>query len=937
MCPCYKFDVHAAILIEALKINPASKRQEMAAYAAVVSLMLDLEQLMSPDSCLGVFDLEKIDFLYKELGFLESILRNYKARASDSLKDLERQIKNVARKAEDFIDIHVYNASLPEESELISDNSLPQIIEEISSINTEITKICDATGLEAESSFISKGPSQRESSSEDNLVGVDEDVEKILDRLTGFPDSLEVISVVGMGGIGKTSLVRTIFKHPLVVHHFYIPLWAKVSQNYRVREILESLVLSISQPKIPNPTDEQLGEQLYRCLKGNRYLIVLDDMWDTSAWDDLRRYFPDDANGSRIVLTTRLYNVAVYASKNSTTYSIRFRALDESWKIFCGRLFGNGSCPLEIEKIGKKIVRKCQGLPLVVVVVAGLLSNMSMTVECWEEIAESVSSLVTDDPESCLEILALSYNHLPLHLKACFLYMAFMPQNTEISVQRLIWLWISEGCLRCTGEESLEEKGEQNLKELIDKNLVLVRVWECNKKAKMCYLHDIIRDVCLREALREDFLHVTERCDQIPLISPDIHRRLFLHLEILDYVCLQPSLRLPFVRSLLCLSKDALKYQSFHLVWLADFSPENSKFLKVLSLNNLFIMLFNAHITLLVHLRFLEINIEDCISFPASIANLRNLRTLVVHVNVGIPTLPCEIWKMLNLRHLCVEEQCYLPDPPRAESDEIGSLGLQNLQVQSRISLRSCTKEVLSRISNLRQLAIRETIHDKMSGEISLDHIANLSCLFELEKLICLYNILPNPNVARRYLPTHDTFPPKLKELALGGSYLQWENMSILGMLPNLEVLVLAKHAFWGQEWEQNEEGFPKLKYLLIGETNLKTWVANCIPFQNLGHLVLNSCKSLYEIPCEVGEIPTLEVIELQFCSESAADSAKTIKEELERMGNDKLLIITDSACTYRYKSSYRLFFLPIFFSLKVKILILSLMTIESDFDGDYS
>ncbi|KAK6157640.1 hypothetical protein DH2020_011888 [Rehmannia glutinosa] len=535
------------------------------AYAAVVSLMLDLDQLLSTDSCVHILEKEKIEFLYKELDFLESFLRNYKYRAGDFTKDLEIRIKNVARKAEDLIDVHLYNGSLQEEPELHIGNSLLLVMDEIMSIKTEIMKFGDETGLETESPYISKRPPL---SDQDNLVGVEDDVEKILDRLTGYRSCLDVISVVGMGGIGKTSLVRRIFKHPMVVQRFDFPLWANVSQNYRAKEILASLVLSIAQPR--------------------------------------------------------------------------------------------------------------------------------------------------------------------------------------------------------------------------------------------------------------------------------------------------------------------------------NFSRKKFKFLKVLDLNNVHIFYFDAPIMQLVRLRYLEINVEWCVSIPSSILNLRNLQTLVVRIKFGVPTLPCEIWMMLNLRHLCVDNECYLPDPSLAETDETG---LQNLQSLSTISPTCCTKEILSKISNLRKLAIQETTLDTTSGDqFPLDHLANLSCLVELEKFVCVYKLSRNANLARRFLPTHHTFPQRLKELVLVGSYLQWEDMSILGMLPNLEWLELGKHAFWGLEWEQNEDGFPKLKFLLIDETNLEKWVANCItPFQVLEHLVLRNCKSLNEIPCEVGEIATLQVIELRFCSKSAANSAKEIQDEQESMGNDEL------------------------------------------------
>ena len=170
---------------------------------------------------------------------------------------------------------------------------------------------------------------------------------------------------------------------------------------------------------------------------------MLDDMWSIEVWEKLQLYLPDHSNGSRIMVTTRITNLWSSLDNN---YGIEMKFLDEesSWNMFCIIVFGGRSCPLELEKIGKKIVKSCRGLPLSIVVVGGVLEKLERTNECWKSIRRSLNSIVNSENDmQCLKILKLSYNHLPLYLKPCFLYMGIFKEDSEIQVSKLIKLWVS--------------------------------------------------------------------------------------------------------------------------------------------------------------------------------------------------------------------------------------------------------------------------------------------------------------------------------------------------------------------------------------------------------------------------------------------------------------------------------------------------------------
>ncbi|KAL0342475.1 UNVERIFIED_CONTAM: putative disease resistance RPP13-like protein 3 [Sesamum calycinum] len=340
------------------------------------------------------------------------------------------------------------------------------------------------------------------------MVGFDDHLIRVMDELTADEPALKILPIVGMGGIGKTTLARNVFDDPYIIHHFDRRIWLTISQEYSSREILMGL-LSDRKDQVSDETLAELGQPLHQMLFGRRYLIVMDDMWSTGAWNDLKLFFPNISNGSRVLVTTRLTDVAVSLGSHNY-YKVDFLDENKSWNLLCQKTFGQEGCPYpELEEIGKHIAKKCNGLPLAIVVVAGLLANSNVRQDYWEMVARNINSFSNlEDGERCLKILYLSYNNLPIHLKPCFLSTRVFPEDFQIPVSHLIKLWVVEGFLKPTPNKSLEDVAKQHLRDLIDRNLIWIRSSTSRGKLDTCGIHDLLRDLCLRESEKEYFIHV---------------------------------------------------------------------------------------------------------------------------------------------------------------------------------------------------------------------------------------------------------------------------------------------------------------------------------------------------------------------------------------------------------------------------------------------
>ncbi|XP_057802858.1 putative late blight resistance protein homolog R1B-17 [Salvia miltiorrhiza] len=324
-------------------------------------------------------------------------------------------------------------------------------------------KLKSIVGLSDTSTAVGSS-SRRELTSKDDVVGIQRDLSKIKEQLTRPSLGLKVLPIVGMGGIGKTTLAKLVYSDKLIMEHFQIRGWVTISQDYSVTSIVSNLLASMKGIQAGRDVQSKISgeDEIHKCLRNKSYLIVVDDVWSKKAWDYMKNLFPDDYyDGSWIILTTRLQDVAAYADPSNSFHMMRPLSQEASWELLQKRLFGYyGWCKLE--SVGREIAAQCRGLPFYIVVVAGLLSKIDQTVDAWRQIAE--------ENDGQLEtIISLNYIHLPRHLKSCFLYMGGFPEDHQIRVSELIKLWVAEGFLHPNGSKSLEDEAEDCLEDLVDR------------------------------------------------------------------------------------------------------------------------------------------------------------------------------------------------------------------------------------------------------------------------------------------------------------------------------------------------------------------------------------------------------------------------------------------------------------------------------------
>ncbi|KAM0001428.1 putative P-loop containing nucleoside triphosphate hydrolase, leucine-rich repeat domain superfamily [Helianthus debilis subsp. tardiflorus] len=685
---------------------------------------------------------------------------------------------------------------------------------------------------------------------EETVVGFDNEIEILLDQLTGTSTKqFQIISITGMAGLGKTTLARTLYNHELVKYMFDFRAWTCVSQAY----IKKDLLLGILSSFIDDFTDDfykmsehELGEKLYRKLKCRKYFVVLDDIWDCRVWEDLKMYFPDDKTGSRVLFTSRDIDPSLHVRSAKPAHVLRLRTEVESWGIFEKKVFRMGICPGGLEDIGRVISSKCQGLPLAIVIAAGLLKN-KLSVTWWEQIAASLRSFMVSDPTQYIDSLALSYNHMPPPLRPCFLFLGAFPEDYEVPVTKLIWLWIAQGFIHETGSRMLEDVAGDSLMDLIKRSLLMTSRIKADGQVKTCRIHDLLRDLCLRKAEEERFL--------------------------------ANNYRYGMVSSMLCFPLDLGKF----LQEGRSISVNLYKFLRILDVESILISLFPLEAVQMVNLRYLAIQAHDG-SPHASISNLVNLQMLVIASRKNI-VVPKTIWNMVNLRHLYIksgenimEDPCFLQ-----VTGNDGPNALASFQTLSQVSPRSC-HNIFSRTPNLRKLGFCGPLISSI-GDLEFP---NLGSLVHLQKLKLL-NTFAYPNATRSCNPI--MFPEKLKKLTLSNTGMDWKEMWSFAWLPNLEVLKLKFQACVGERWETRDVEFRKLKVLKLQDLDIKQWVCSRDNFPRLQRLVVRRCLELDSIPTSFGRIFTLEVIEINGCSLSAYNSAVGIEKEQEREGNSFLKV----------------------------------------------
>lgn len=359
------------------------------------------------------------------------------------------------------------------------------------------------------------------------MVGFKEEADLLIDQLTIGPKDLDIVSIVGMPGLGKTTLAKKVYHDENIRRHFDVQAMCCVSLTYDKRKLLLGI---LNQVKCSNQQNEKNpADALRKFLLRKKYLLYIDDIWSVDTWEYLSRCLPDDKNGSRILLTSRNIDVASNIKREREPLELRFLDENESWELMKIKMFKEQTCPPDLSKVGENIARKCKGLPLLVILVAGVLSGISNNVESWRRIAESIKLDTVTSAKECMEVIELSCKHLPDHLKPCLLYFASFRESEEIPFSNLAWLWTIEGLVPNIEVESVELAAESLLNDLIGRSLIMVNKRRSTGGVRTCHIHDMLHDFCVTKSKEEKFMQLTSTGKTDLSSSFYEHRRLCIH------------------------------------------------------------------------------------------------------------------------------------------------------------------------------------------------------------------------------------------------------------------------------------------------------------------------------------------------------------------------------------------------------------------------
>ncbi|AEE32522.1 NB-ARC domain-containing disease resistance protein [Arabidopsis thaliana] len=680
---------------------------------------------------------------------------------------------------------------------------------------------------------------------EHNLVGLEQSLEKLVNDLVSGGEKLRVTSICGMGGLGKTTLAKQIFHHHKVRRHFDRFAWVYVSQDCRRRHVWQDIFLNLSykdeNQRILSLRDEQLGEELHRFLKRNKCLIVLDDIWGKDAWDCLKHVFPHET-GSEIILTTRNKEVALYADPRGVLHEPQLLTCEESWELLekislSGRENIEPMLVKKMEEIGKQIVVRCGGLPLAITVLGGLLATKSTWNE-WQRVCENIKSYVSNGGSSngsknmlVADVLCLSYEYLPPHVKQCFLYFAHYPEDYEVHVGTLVSYCIAEGMVmpvkHTEAGTTVEDVGQDYLEELVKRSMVMVgRRDIVTSEVMTCRMHDLMREVCLQKAKQESFVQVIDSRDQDEAeafisLSTNTSRRISVQLH--------------------------GGAEEHHIKSLSQVSFRKMKLLRVLDLEGAQIEggKLPDDVGDLIHLRNLSVRLTNVKELTSSIGNLKLMITLDLFVK-GQLYIPNQLWDF--------------PVGKCNPRDLLAMTSLRRLSIN--LSSQNTDFVVVSSLSKvlkrLRGLTINVPCEPMLPPVDVTQLVSAFTNLCELELFLKLEK-----------LPGEQSFSSDLGALRLWQCGLVDDPFMVLEKLPNLKILQLFEGSFVGSKLccSKNLE-------------NLEEWTVEDGAMMRLVTVELKCCNKLKSVPEGTRFLKNLQEVEI-------GNRTKAFKDKLISGGED--------------------------------------------------
>ncbi|XP_035538484.1 putative disease resistance RPP13-like protein 3 [Juglans regia] len=679
---------------------------------------------------------DEFDSLNSDLKLAYAFINESRGKHNEHelLTEARRQLRDIAYEAEDVMD------ALKVE-DLRRRNLVWKIIrypmmchdaaKKIEGFNHKINKILDTVQrYEAEATPVAAVDvaleRHRRVVKEKDVVGFAIDSTKLEKQLMEGDSKLGVISIIGMGGSGKTTLAWKIYNTLLVEGHFVCRIWVHASYQFRTRDLLlemlkfeipesdESINGALEDSKrikrrrmkeIGDMSEDELKEKLSKYLEGKRYLVVMDNIWPTEGWNELIAAFPDNSNGSRILITSRIKRVASGISL-STSHFPPILDEDESWELFRKKVFIREKFLPQLETLGRQIAKSCEGLPLSIVELGGLAAvEEKLTHLTLSKYVGNVNSYLCSKTR-CKDILSLSYTHLSQDLKSCFFYFGVYPEEFEIPVRQLVQLWIAEGFIPHTGSRNIEDVAEDYFDELCDQSLIQVASSRTYRGAKTCRIHALLRQISICEGKEEKFLEVFRH---VNLLSENKSRRVSVQYCSTPHYISSNLFRATRARSLLFFRQKEFSFDSSNKKkqTYGDLDPnhwkwvhENFCLVRVLHFGQLNIYSIPSNIEELICLRYLRIKSDVLKVIPTSICNLKHLETLDLK-GTFLNCLPIGIWNLRNLRNLYMSGPVSLPNQLNPDVK-----ALWKLQVLSTVSLNPQNVSLIVQSELLRKIGI---------------------------------------------------------------------------------------------------------------------------------------------------------------------------------------------------------------------------------------
>ncbi|VAH00656.1 unnamed protein product [Triticum turgidum subsp. durum] len=479
---------------------------------------------------------------------------------------------------------------------------------------------------------------------------------------------LKKVSIVGFGGLGKTTLARAVYDK--IKGDFDCRAFVPVGQTPDMKKVLRDILIDLgnSHSDLAILDANQLIKKIHEFLENKRYLVIIDDIWDEKLWEGINFAFSNKNNlGSRLITTTRIVSVSnsCCSSANDSIYEMKPLSTDDSRKLFHKRIFPDKSgCQNEFEQVSKDILKKCGGVPLAIITIASALASGQHVKPKreWDILLQSIGSGLTEDNslEEMRRILSFSYYNLPPHLKTCLLYLCIYPEDRKIYRDRLIWKWVAEGFVH-HGDQgtSLFLVGLNYFNQLINRSMIQP-IYDHLGQVSACRVHDMVLDLICNLSREAKFVNVLDGTGN-SISSESNVRCLSLQNKMEDHQAkpLTNIMSMSRVRSITIFPPAVSIMPSlpmFEVLRVLDLSDCNLGKSSSLQLN----LKGVGH---LIHLRYLGLSGTNISKLPAEIGNLQFLEVLDLGSNYGLDELPSTLFKLRRLIYLNVVLNKVVPTP----------------------------------------------------------------------------------------------------------------------------------------------------------------------------------------------------------------------------------------------------------------------------------